>query len=1674
MSTDQFGNITQLLNNIDQSTYVELIYTRETSGVAIPYSNRTVESSLATLAFGKKQSNDDHIVGEVSPIVAVPQHDISYRQVLADNNLSTQRVQTELDTILKSGYYGGCADVISNSDSSCPQTLTQCAYDIVFAVQSSTSSEPLNSSLQSSISKLLDIINGISGGNYRAGLVMFGDGASTRVSLTSTTCGNITKNNVISSLAAQYSDTSPNYHKNFATDRLSYIVNTPFDGGQTEFTPIDSTVDSIDALRMILSNEEINTNDVIVKGKSGLFRDNAIKIIVLILNRRSALRGSSSVAVDYTDYYMNSVADDLSDCGIKVIGINFKNTDWPDTNFSPYSTKALTDLSETTGGLYIESSECDNIAELLTTYFQQNCVQAVNSCSNRIINGSFASGYSGWDSYTLPSNNAMSAISLDQTMHDGASCLKVRNIGVKQTIQNLTPGNTLTLEFKSKSNLQYVAKIDDTSFTVIPQLSTTGTTVWTDYTFNSIIDESGVAVISFEVAGGTAYIDNVVACESIIDDCGYGTTNLVTNSFFTDGVIGWVDEDGNQLSETDSQYWDSDAKSILIGLYNAPVASTDIEGIIANSNMIFSFNADHIPHDFSNASLTYTISDGDNIILSDTIINSDVLSFPYSVVKTFRVPDDTSGTIKITFSAGDTSGQISIDSVMCCLIGNICGPDKTQISFDDFGASRGGWSGGILSNHAIVLNGISTLYQTFVDIPAGVTVTLKLTKVTTGRMVVELHSDSIINQFVDIDPPGVRTFDCVAPNSGVLTIRISNSSSAVSLTVDDILVCYSSDVICDGYITNVRTKIEWNGIPRNPVNIFGIIARYKFRNTNDPLVTEIYNSKSTSDGRYGTVIPTVCDGQTTCDFWKQNGISGIAESAVTSTSLNNPIVSTDEMIDSAVDGKMQLITSFLNWLWAIPASSTSTTQDQLITIWPNPPQKFVESVEFLLLVNNITPVVEVTPTCADSFINTPDPATSFDFIINYKNSNNKNREFRTTIDVEDIYSEQVTFESPPDAWDTLSAVNYGVRGEYARWISCKFELDLTNGSGLDQCTVPLGGNISGSGNLLLPAFSLSGLFADISVCKADIIVEPFVNGFASNTIQSVILPHPKSGFFTATFTIDFISNVAILPWNVDNELFTTRLCELTNIGSDNVIVTGSGTSSDPFLIEFVGVFAATNVDGLEFDSSNLVGSATGYAEKLVDGTINERQTISNNGGITENFVINFMGINSISIPYNSSINFVETKLQEIATIGVDNISVSGDIIDRDAPYHGPWYVDFIGAFAGQNVASMTVSNGYNISVNWQGNIGTNDKQKIIIDAKGGFYSITLTNPDVTGQSVTSGLLAYDATADDINTAIVMVADWLVDNITVTDVDVDPNNPELYERIVEFNGSYAGVSMPMMVINSSLLTGGNIISAIVAVGTGIGSQQKLTLYNANSGFYRLDIKIDDVREASNRIYWNNSAEDIKAILSDMSFFTQDDDIDVTDGDYSFDPHVTAVYILTFNKRFGDVQLVSPQNKLVCIPLPHDVPTPPYDYSDDYDDDDPEYSCSPSETLQQQEQITLFDERDTCCDSNTISDSVNIYNDVIIERDLFDPTQVTSVGNRFTIRDLALIKGLKPSNYIPYLRDFNTGAFSSVDYSTYIESKMSIVLVGVNIDSVNTHARLKNKISSNEILSNRVVF
>ncbi|MCI0360028.1 MAG: GEVED domain-containing protein [Planctomycetaceae bacterium] len=164
---------------------------------------------------------------------------------------------------------------------------------------------------------------------------------------------------------------------------------------------------------------------------------------------------------------------------------------------------------------------------------------------------------------------------------------------------------------------------------------------------------------------------------------------------------------------------------------------------------------------------------------------------------------------------------------------------------------------------------------------------------------------------------------------------------------------------------------------------------------------------------------------------------------------------------------------------------------------------------------------------------------------------------------------------------------------------------------------------------------------------------------SKNEIQRI--PAPAAGRFTLTFGGQ---TTAIIPFDASAATVQTELEALSNIDPGDVLVTGNADGS--WNVEFRQAFANQDVAALSLQS-------------------NEIQRVTLQGGSAGgSFTLTFNGQTTGLLPANASAADVTAALEGLAAINPGEVAVTG-------PAGGPYDVEFLGQFAGQDVNSMTVT-----------------------------------------------------------------------------------------------------------------------------------------------------------------------------------------------------------------------------------------------------------------------------------------------------------------------------------------------------------------------------------------------
>jgi len=323
---------------------------------------------------------------------------------------------------------------------------------------------------------------------------------------------------------------------------------------------------------------------------------------------------------------------------------------------------------------------------------------------------------------------------------------------------------------------------------------------------------------------------------------------------------------------------------------------------------------------------------------------------------------------------------------------------------------------------------------------------------------------------------------------------------------------------------------------------------------------------------------------------------------------------------------------------------------------------------------------------------------------------------------------------------------------------------------------------------------------------------------AQNEQQIVALPEGVTG---GTFTLAHGGPVsAPILFNASNADIEAALEDSATVGLDDVVV--AGPIGGRWSIEFQGTDAGTDVAPLTIDGSGLTVNAsavtTAQAGDPGPPAQNEQQiVVLQQGVIGGTFTLAHGGPASVPILFNASSADVEAALEDPATVGLDDVVVTG-------PDGGPWTIEFQGADAGTDVASITIDGSglaANASVTTMddGHGGQNEQQTVSLPmgVAGGTFTLS-----VDGQTTTD--IAFNASRADVEAALEALSN-------VDDVNVFGDGSSTWQ--VEFVGTLSEAEVALMTIDAANL----IPASTPAVNTtleGSGGQNEQQTVSLHAG------------------------------------------------------------------------------------------------------------------------------------------------------------------------------------------------------------------------------------------------
>jgi hypothetical protein len=159
-----------------------------------------------------------------------------------------------------------------------------------------------------------------------------------------------------------------------------------------------------------------------------------------------------------------------------------------------------------------------------------------------------------------------------------------------------------------------------------------------------------------------------------------------------------------------------------------------------------------------------------------------------------------------------------------------------------------------------------------------------------------------------------------------------------------------------------------------------------------------------------------------------------------------------------------------------------------------------------------------------------------------------------------------------------------------------------------------------------------------------------------NEVQTIAATGATSGTFTLTFDGQ---TTAPISYNASAEQVQSALIALSNIGPDDVEVTGGPVHLVGVAIEFTGAFAGQDAESLVGNASNLFG-ATITVTTTTSGAPPVVQVIRVGSAVSSGtFTLSFAGATTAPIAYNASAAQIELALEALSTI--DNVMVTGNL-----------------------------------------------------------------------------------------------------------------------------------------------------------------------------------------------------------------------------------------------------------------------------------------------------------------------------------------------------------------------------------------------------------------------------
>ncbi len=242
--------------------------------------------------------------------------------------------------------------------------------------------------------------------------------------------------------------------------------------------------------------------------------------------------------------------------------------------------------------------------------------------------------------------------------------------------------------------------------------------------------------------------------------------------------------------------------------------------------------------------------------------------------------------------------------------------------------------------------------------------------------------------------------------------------------------------------------------------------------------------------------------------------------------------------------------------------------------------------------------------------------------------------------------------------------------------------------------------------------------------------------------------------------------------------------------------------------------------GVTYEQGCILGEIVGTDEV-------QTLTLATAGTLGGTYTLAYAGVVSGAIAFNATAATVQSTLEGLSTIGVNNVAVTGTTPTTSG---GVLTITFQNALGKANVIALVLGTGSltgnSASAITVGTAGSGTVNEVQIIAKTG--TVTAGSFTISYAGQTTAVLTYDATPAQVQTALENLS-----NVLVGDVTVSGTANSVY--ILRWAGSLAATDVAAVTINSSLTGGGTYDVATGSAGqAGSNGTFKACLSSATDG------------------------------------------------------------------------------------------------------------------------------------------------------------------------------------------------------------------------------------------------